>query len=173
MKRIIIGLTFLFAAIALQAQTIFSPLPDRVRSSIKAAPVKYAANLKSISLKGDSTASLFSLTASVNALSYEIGASTPGKLLNGAGIGVSRTTFKMISGKAVPIWDVSALLMTSVNIDKQTTTGAGGLLSLGFNPGYLVGIGGNFIIREGIGYIGTQGFTGMKWYLCTSVGINL
>ena len=171
MKKLIL-LSFLFASIlSIQAQSIFSPIPSRVKLAIDNKPV-VVDNLK-LSLIGDSTASLFSLTATTTALSYEIGGNSTGKLLNGAGLGISKATFKMINGKAVPIWDISALFMTSVKITDMTFTGAGGMIAIGFNPGYLVGIGGNLVIREGVAYIGTQAFQNGKWYLCTSIGINL
>jgi hypothetical protein len=167
----------LFSLGICNAQSLFSPLPQRVKSAIVQKEANYSKavfnNLKSTALlSSDSTAKLFSLTASVNAFAYEIGPASGGKIMNGAGIGASWATFKMINGKALPIWDISGLFMTNVKMTDLTFTGAGGMVAIGFNPGYLVGIGGNTIIREGIAYIGTQGFTNMKWYLTTSVGIN-
>jgi hypothetical protein len=184
MKKLLIIAILFSSILSLQAQNIFSPIPDRVKTAFdkKAVKVDYLKTnavkvdylkTNAISFSSDSSVSLFSLTASTTALSYKIGANSSGKLLNGAGIGVSRVNYKLISGKAVPIWDISVLFMTSVKITDMTFTGAGGMVAIGFNPGYLIGVGGNIILREGLGYIGSQGLTNMNWYLCTSIAINL
>ena len=151
------------------AQSIFSPIPDRVRGEV----TKVSLDKVSLTTPTDSTSFLWSLTASVNGLAYEIGANSGGHLVNGTGIGASYAKFKLITGHAIPVWDVSASFLTSLNLSGQSFTGAGVMVAAGFNPGYLLGVGTNpLMIREGVGYMGTQGFTGMKVYLITSFGIN-
>ena len=167
MKKLSTLLILLVCVITINAQSIFSPIPTRLRTQFKEHP----SQLKSLKLQVDSSAFLWSLTASANAFAYQFGANSGGKLLNGAGVGISWAQFNLKNNVVTPIWDVSALFMTSVKITNMSFTGAGGLVAVGFNPGYLMGIGGNYIIREGIAYVGTQGFTNMNWYLTTSVGI--
>jgi hypothetical protein len=168
MKKLNLLIVCLIATLSINAQSIFSPIPTRLRAQFKEQPNQ----LKSLKLQVDSSAYLWSLTASANAFAYQFGANSGGKLLNGAGIGVSYAQFNLRNSVVTPIWDVSALFMTSVKITNMSFTGAGGLVAVGFNPGYLMGIGGNYIIREGVAYVGTQGFTNMNFYLTTSVGIN-
>ena len=175
MKKTIIGLLLISLAFVLNAQSLFTPENIRVKTAIleKQAKLLTVTSTKGINLASETTTTIFSLTAQVNGFAYEIGPGSGGKLLNGAGIGISYGGFALVNDKSQPIWDISALLMTSVQMTDLSFTGAGGLVAIGFNPGYLVGIGGNIMIREGFMYLGTQGFTNMKPYLVTGIGISL
>lgn len=167
--RTLISILLLFVGLAVNAQSIFSPLPNRIKSAVvtKETPGKY-----SLSLKTDSSASIFTLTAQVNGMTYQLGSSSGGQLFNGIGIGLARTSYKIINNSPVPIWDVSLIFLTSLNIGQNNFEGAGGMLAIGFNPGYLIKLGGNVLIREGIMLVGTKGFTNLKPYLGTGIGLN-
>ena len=170
MKRTIILISFIFAVFTIQAQSLFSPIPSQIRANIQAKQVqgKYKASLSGT----DSTSFVTSFTMGTSGIAYKFGANQGAQLLSAAGAGLSYAKYTLLNGKATPIWDVSAMFMTSINLQNQTATGLGGMVAIGFNPSYLAGIGPNIIIREGLAVIGTSGFNNASVYAVTSLNFN-
>jgi hypothetical protein len=158
-----------FMVVGLQAQ-ILTPKAQRfTKAFVKETPGKY----KLSSTPVDTTVFMWSANVAASGVAYDLKNKQNVSFLSAVGFGVSYGKYKKVNGIATCIFDVNVDIMTKLQIQSTPfAPGFGGLISVGVNPGYLLGIPSIVMIREGFMELADVGLKNFNPYLVTGVTIS-